>query len=1290
MTEELRDSDSRRADRLARETAQRVFDRPLVLEAGAGTGKTSALVARVAAWCLGPGWERAELRHQADPPQPGAHASREGSALRELLAAEVLSRVAAITFTEAAAAEMAERAGQAFAAVAGGGLVPGLSDSALPDDLDERRARATALLGALDHLAVRTIHAWCRGLLARHPLESGLHPDFEVDADMRLQIDLVRDVVEESVRRAYASEGSPLLELALLGHGAAELEETLVALVAEGMSAAALRADPFAAERVDPFVAGLRAAVTALLDCDAGRLGEVPQRAKLTHTALRALERTAALAAGFKCDGLASLEVFCDAVAEAWPGKSLARLGDWSKGKLIAGEAEALADSAGEYADLAAALLPFLQSLVDLSPRVLQTGREVLRPMLEAVHAELRARGVATFESLLSGARELLEKRADVRRRVRLELDQLLVDEFQDTDALQCAIVRALALSGPEAERPGLFLVGDPKQSIYGWRSADLEAYDGFVREVEEAGGEVHSLTVNFRSVPAILDEVERAIEPVMQRRPGLQPRFQKLDVSPARVGDAGYCTGGRAPVEYWVSWRCAGRDGQDGDAGDADEAPVGAKTRSGDATQIEAQAVARDLALLHEGEGVPWRDMALLFRGTGDLEEYLAAFRERGVPYAVERDRNYYRRREVIDAAAWLRCVLDPNDQLALLTLLRSPSVGVPDAALIPLWAHGFPSRVAELYGAAAPALPALMDLSRQVAAQLSEREHEVPGLERVRGWEASLVAMLQTLSGLRESFERDAADVFVERLRLQSLLEVSEAARYLGAHRVANLDRFFRELRNGLIAGGDAQAILRRLRGDIASGRDEEEQRPMGEAEDAVPVMTIHKAKGLDFEHVYLAQLHKRSRPNVAPATALAPGVQRDGQTEYRLFSQSTLGFERARAAARRVEAAERVRTLYVAMTRAKSRLVLLGSWGAASEPLAYERASSHIELLAGRLAPRNPGEPGVDLESMMQSCSEAGRASEDAAGVRWVFPVLQPKEPARARPARQLATPLPRLPTLQEISQQRDTLAALQQRARVRMLRRWSGQASQDAHLRAVDDDSYAGREREDGGREPCRLVPRSGGLVPQSGGRAPQDGEAAPARHASMLAGIAIHRVLEDLDLTADPSVELARQRDGLALRVAQAGGGSGAAHQLVHDPALERAEALLERFAAGSLAQRLWQLAPQVIARELEVWLPAAPDGGSDAADHGPLRYVAGALDLVYRDPASGEWVVADYKSDRVQSREDVEARAAQYAGQGATYTRALQEALALADRPRFELWFLDADEVVIVSDPASS
>src|SRR5262249_5826692 len=147
------------------------------------------------------------------------------------------------------------------------------------------------------------------------------------------------------------------------------------------------------------------------------------------------------------------------------------------------------------------------------------------------------------------------------------------------------------ALDGAKADRPGLFLVGDPKQSIYGWRNADLEAYERMLARVREAGGSVGTLRVNHRSVPAILREAERVIAPVMVRRPNLQPTFDALVASEAREAAPGFAAGGRAAVEFWLPAAC--------DRG----APR--QTRAFEAAPIEARALARDLRELHDAHGV-------------------------------------------------------------------------------------------------------------------------------------------------------------------------------------------------------------------------------------------------------------------------------------------------------------------------------------------------------------------------------------------------------------------------------------------------------------------------------------------------------------------------------------------------------------------------------------------------------------------------------------------------------------------------------------------------------------
>ena len=175
---------------------------------------------------------------------------------------------------------------------------------------------------------------------------------------------------------------------------------------------------------------------------------------------------------------------------------------------------------------------------------------------------------------------------------------------------------------------------------------------------------------------------------------------------------------------------------------------------------------------------------------------------------------------------------------------------------------------------------------------------------------------------------------------MRRELLVEASEAARFQGKFRLANLGRFFRQLEAALESDeADVHSILRALRLGVMESREAEEAKPQDAVEAAVQVMTVHTAKGLEFDHVYLVQLHAGTRgpgDSILDTTEVSPG-----DWEYQLFGAQTPGFERAKELNAQVEAAEAVRILYVAMTRAAQRLVLVGSWPAKLQPIEPGRA-------------------------------------------------------------------------------------------------------------------------------------------------------------------------------------------------------------------------------------------------------------------------------------------------------------------------------------------------------------
>jgi ATP-dependent exoDNAse (exonuclease V) beta subunit len=315
---------------------------------------------------------------------------------------------------------------------------------------------------------------------------------------------------------------------------------------------------------------------------------------------------------------------------------------------------------------------------------------------------------------------------------------------------------------------------------------------------------------------------------------------------------------------------------------------------------------------------------------------------------------------------------------------------------------------------------------------------------------------------------------------------------------------------------------------------------------------------------------------------------------------------------------------------MTRAKKRLVLAGLW---PEHQRSVRPGQTMQLLQER----REGRP--ELDSVAARLAVRGVDFDDAAQTRWVFPGLPAAQDAGALRRRRRAAALP---PPAELACEAQALHATRERARVHQARAFGGAASAAAHKETL---------AERGERSSGEAVPAGA-----AGGRG---GEVARA------VGTAIHRVLEEFDFAADPQAEFARQQAVLETLL---GGSAGAA--------LAEARELLEQIAQGELFARLRGLAGEVLYRELPVLVPPAPGVGP-----GPAGYVSGMVDLVYRDPASGELVIADYKTDRLDEASIAE-RTAAYREQGAVYQTALRDGLGLAYTPRFELWYLRADECV--------
>ncbi len=1017
-------------DAQARRIARTEFERPVALEAGAGTGKTTTLVARLVAWLVGRGWEMASSAGESADPIRRARLALRGSV--------------AITFTEAAAAEMHERLTLALAELAAGRAPKGLPAEELPR---EAAARAAALRDALEEPAAITIHAFARGLLARFPLEAGLQPGFSVDADGRERERVVRELVEETLADVLSRELDPRWAELFREHVAPQdLGPVLLGLCEAGATERDLAAPRYDAAAIERWKTELGDALAAVL----GPLAPFSNARHNTGPTHAMLAQLAESLRGFAGGTPATLEAWIRAAQALCAENLLEKLGDWARGDFGAAEQKLVPGAAALAGPACARLHAQLKIRLAERPQLFEAARALLVPLLAEVRARLRRANVLGFQDLLREARELL-RNPRVRRALQAEIRHLCVDEFQDTDALQCELVEALALERESAGAPALFLVGDPKQSIYAWRSADLAAYEGFLARLAPLGAAREQLTRNFRSTADVLAAVHHWVGPRMIAEPGLQPRFEALEADRSEELP-------EPALEFWIPWDTAGA------AGHALE-----KTPARRAQEIEAAMLVRDLEA-RARRGLAWKEFAVLVRSRSHIPGVLEALRARGIPHEVSGDRSYYRRREIVDALSWIAAAIDPCDTIALVGALRSSACGLPDAALPALWAENFAALAGKLDGVDPARLEACVRCVRQAAPFVPR---EVGGRELPALWQESLLDALATLHALRGALVQGTLTDFFELLRRRTLFESCEAARYQGEWRAENLERLFQRLERWLEEQhGDLDLLLALVREDLAAQREQETARPEELETDAVRVMTIHGAKGLEFRHVYLLGLARN--PSRGARGAVEFERLPDGP-ECVLFGIPGPRWHACAARRERVRAAEEVRTLYVALTRAKDRLVLSGRWPAKPHEFAPVRPTL-LDLLLQDVDPewyaavvaaaRGEGELPREEELLLR-LPEPGDLGELA-------PCAAPSE-AAAPPALGAAAALAR-----------------REAARARAARRGTPSPS---HVAAAEDDA-----------RPLRAC-----------------GAPAPGREA----GSALHRALESWNFSAEPRAELER-------------------------------------------------------------------------------------------------------------------------------------------------------------------
>lgn len=733
--------------------------------------------------------------------------------------------------------------------------------------IESEQDRWVALGTQLDSARIGTIHSLCAELLRAHPAEAGIDPRFSV-LDEGISAVLRAQAVEDTMTfLVNHSQNARLFEFLHTEH-VRRLVKYLLGHRLEAREALNQKQD-----------------INQLICLEVSRILKFPQIAEpLAY--LQSIPQPDLLVN--ENPKLAEMVI---TLREVWSAGEFALMGNdiytcatnfhmarrtYMNGRVGARDSlvkKAVADLRQAYDDV---LDPFMGGSRSSSTPPEREGEILLAELLPLVYsafhyadqsyqAALKLRRALDFDDLEYGAVQLL-KNEQIRSRWQAEVDALLVDEFQDTNSRQREIVEGLA------GRPGkLFIVGDDRQSIYRFRRADVTVFKEKQNQVKNEDGLVRNLDQTYRAHAPLLDVVGDLLSYVMGIYPDPFRPFY-VPYSPlvaARSDIPEHLSSPHVEIVYAV-----------------DENAEKARPAT-------ARALAdRLLQLKQEGQIRYWNDVALLFRAASGFGDYEDAFEDYGIPFVTVSGRGFYDRPEIRDVLNILRALVNPSDDLALAGLLRSPAFGISDAGLYRLRYQNNQSvpYFSALYG----------DLSIL-------DEHDLASAERT-------IYILGVLLPLVDRIP--VADL------LKKLVDITDyrailATRDYGSRLWRNLDKL---IDDALVSGQVNVRDFLQYLSTISDVGAREGEAP-AEGQGAVRLMTIHKSKGLEFPLVVLADAGRKPR-DASENAYLLPHI---GLT-FKLKPVS-LAYSFSKWQDDLQNEAEAQRLLYVALTRAKDKLIISG---------------------------------------------------------------------------------------------------------------------------------------------------------------------------------------------------------------------------------------------------------------------------------------------------------------------------------------------------------------------------
>jgi ATP-dependent helicase/nuclease subunit A len=841
-------NDAPPADQRVRERIRNDLGTTLIIEAAAGTGKTTALVSRIIA----------------------------------VLTAGLttLDRIVAVTFTEKAAGELKLRLRSAIEA--------GRNRA---DASEAERGRLDFALEKLEEARIGTIHAFCADLLRERPVEARVDPLFEVAPD-DVASGLFDAAFDRWFQQALANPGEAVRRV-LRRRDLADRNGPRPILQAAARELIEWRDfaapwQPFAFDR-DRMIDRLVAEALDLL-----ALAEEGEGDDWLRRSLEEICRPISEAIRLESVRPRDYDALEDALQRLlrgnqrhwnWRGRG-DRFGERQRSEIIARRDAFHAGLEQFSQDAGANLAPML--------------REEIFPVAEHYREAKHRSGCLDFLDLLLITRDLVRGDPILRADLQVRFSHIFIDEFQDTDPLQAEILTLLGADDPAesdwlAARPvpgKLFIVGDPKQSIYRFRRADVALYQRIKRHLLENGAALEHLTVSFRATPSIQAMVNAAFAPVMAAETPTQPAYAGLEpyradapTQPAIValpvpepyGDYGRITNWRIDeslpeaIGGFIKWLV---------------------TASG-WTVTEREAPAQHVPIRP-------RHICILFRrfttfGRDVTRGYVRALEARHIAHVLVRGGSFHEREEVEAIRNALAAIERPDDTLAVFATLRGPLFAIADGALL---------EIRETCGSLHPFFPFA-----------NEGPKALPGHLRPI---AEALAVLRDLHRGRN--RRPIADT-IARLLAATRAHAGIAIWPTGDQALANVMRLMDLARRYESNGGAAS-----LRGFVEKLEMLAESEMAGEAPiveegtEGVRIMTVHRAKGLEFPVVILADITCKETAGEA---------RRYADPERRLCALRLAGaaprelIDHAEEELRRDEE-EAARLLYVATTRARDLIV------------------------------------------------------------------------------------------------------------------------------------------------------------------------------------------------------------------------------------------------------------------------------------------------------------------------------------------------------------------------------